>query len=128
MRLTAPADTITYATMNLAVYRTSHTLFPISTRNSAAAVAHLLQAAAVDHVLLGREPAMRELYAAAVDLLKSAGGAPPSHSTMPIFEDLYAGTESADALLPPMAAYDFKETCLILHSSGAPRPSAPRRR
>ena len=59
--------------MNLATYRTGCPLFPISPRNSAAAIAHLLKKAQVNHVLVGRESAMQEVYAEAVNILKASG-------------------------------------------------------
>lgn len=102
--------------MDCAVFRTGYPLFPISPRNSAAAIAHLLKKAEVDHVLLGREPAMQDVYAEAVKILKASGDTIPSDSPMPLFEDLYT-VERCD-LLPPMETYNFKDTSLILHSSG----------
>ncbi|GJE93572.1 acetyl-CoA synthetase-like protein [Phanerochaete sordida] len=119
------ADSLTYATMNLAAYRTGTPLFPISPRNSAAAIAHLLKKAQVDYVFLGREPAMQEVYAEAIKILQAEGQSIPPDSPMLFFDELYTGVRDASVLLPPMESYNFKDTALILHSSGStafPKP------
>ena len=104
--------------MNFAVMRADLAVFPISPRNSAIAVAHLLQKVQVDHVLLGHERAMQELVASAFDILRSDHKTLPSTSFMPQFEDLYGGSDVQWAPLPPMGKQDITEIAMILHSSG----------
>ncbi|EKM51198.1 uncharacterized protein PHACADRAFT_103930 [Phanerochaete carnosa HHB-10118-sp] len=120
------ADPLTYATMDLALFRTGYVPFLISSRNSAAAIAHLLKKVKVDHVLLGREPVMQDVYAEAVKIMKAGGETIPSDSPMPLWDELYAGERDKSELLPPIETYNFKDAGVVLHSSGKSRSLALR--
>ena len=54
-------DSITYATILLGVLRAGHTAFPISSRNSAAAVVDLLSKTGCSHVFVSPDPRIRDL-------------------------------------------------------------------
>ncbi|KAG7092005.1 putative NRPS-like protein biosynthetic cluster [Marasmius oreades] len=117
----------------MSVLRVNFVAFPISPRNSAAAVAHLLGTVGVDHVLVGREVAMQDLMTGALQQLKSLfpSQEPPTFSPVFIFEDLYvpcnedAHTLQLDEL--PLTSVDLDDTVYYLHSSGStnfPKPIA----
>ncbi|KLO13764.1 acetyl-CoA synthetase-like protein [Schizopora paradoxa] len=115
----ANADTITFFTFIMGIVRAGYVAFPISTRNSAAAIEHLLNKIQVTHMLVGREHALQSL---ASDSLESVSNK-PKVSTMPCFEDIYSSSEPPFTLPPNKV--DFEKPAIILHSSGStafPRP------
>ena len=117
--LTMYLDTVTYSTMTLAIMRNGLPVFPISPRNSAIALAHLLKKAEVHHVLVGHEPAMQKLVASAFKILKENNEPLPTVSPMPAFEDLYPSeTDHAWEPLPPSEKADPADPAIIIHSSG----------
>ncbi|KAH7906260.1 hypothetical protein BJ138DRAFT_1016524, partial [Hygrophoropsis aurantiaca] len=87
----APSDTIPYFVTTMSIMRTNYIVFPISPRNSAAAVAHLINKVGVRHILVGREQAMLDLSKNSLDILRTQypSQAVPELSTMPLFEDLF---------------------------------------
>ena len=118
-------DTFTYLTVNLSVLRTGATLFPISPRNSAPAIAHLLEATGVTAILVGGEPSLKRLAAAAFDIIRNSGGTPPNVAQMPAFDEILL-THSATAIdtdefLPPLGWRRQDRAGLIVHSSGLSR-------
>ncbi|GJE93533.1 acetyl-CoA synthetase-like protein [Phanerochaete sordida] len=120
----AACDTTTYFTMEAGIIRSGHVLFPISPRNSAAAVAHLLAQTCVAHVFVGAEPALQDLARAALELM-DRDTARPTLSTVPAFEELYAdGKHEPVEPLPPYRP-QWDDPALIMHSSGStafPKP------
>ncbi|KAK0461857.1 acetyl-CoA synthetase-like protein [Desarmillaria tabescens] len=123
------SDTITYATTVMGLQRTNYVVFPISPRNSALAVAHLLYEVRVEHVLVGRDESMQVLSHEALDILKSRYPSVdlPQLSPIPIFEDLFLADwetrTNADDL--PLLSVDPGAACMYLHSSGStayPKP------
>lgn len=117
---TCAPDTITYFTMEAGIVRAGHVMFPISPRNSAPAVAHLLSKTNVAHVFVGAEPALQDLVQAS---LKLVGGCTlPTVSTVPTFEELYTN-ESFELLPPPRL--NLEDPAVIMHSSGMSLPYFP---
>ncbi|KAK0461856.1 uncharacterized protein EV420DRAFT_1477578 [Desarmillaria tabescens] len=123
------SDTITYATTVMGLQRANCVVFPISPRNSAPAVAHLLYEVRVEHVLVGRDESMQVVSHEALDILKSRYPSVdlPQLSPIPIFEDLFLADwetrTNADDL--PLLSVDPGAACLYLHSSGStayPKP------
>ncbi|KAM5543840.1 hypothetical protein V8D89_002457 [Ganoderma adspersum] len=120
----ASADSITYATILLGILRAGHVAFPISPRNSPAAVADLLQKTRCVHILLSQDVHITGL---ARDALGEVDGV--SQYAMPQFESLYpAGpsqkdSEVEDALEAP--TYDLESPAIILHSSGSTNHPKP---
>ncbi|KAH9917020.1 uncharacterized protein B0H18DRAFT_1036256 [Fomitopsis serialis] len=122
------SDSIPYATTIMGIMRAGYTPFPLSTRNSPAAVVHLLEKTNVKHVIVGLDEAMQELVADAFEILKSQYNSTniPETSPMPVFSDLYgAGPAdiSADDVLYEHPGLD--ERAFLLHSSGStafPKP------
>ncbi|KAI5121945.1 hypothetical protein M0805_002017 [Coniferiporia weirii] len=120
----ASSDTITFFSFIAGVMRTGWTLFPISTRNSAPAVAALLSQTKASHLFVSAEPSTQSLANAALNQLDSATAI--KKLKMPVFEDLFP-TEGRDPSFrpEPLADVDMDALALILHSSGTtafPKP------
>ena len=67
------------------IIRAGHTVFPISPRNSAPAVAHLLTKTGTQHVFVGPESALQDLAAMSLKLMKDAGTLLPALQEIPLF-------------------------------------------
>ncbi|RPD77018.1 acetyl-CoA synthetase-like protein [Lentinus tigrinus ALCF2SS1-7] len=120
--LFANADTITYFCTAVGVMRTGCTLFLVSTRNAAAAIADMFQRTGTGHVILSPDPFLRGTAEEALATLASAG----QHIVeiqLPSFQDLFA--EQLDASSPYEArvelptSYDVNTVSVIMHSSGS---------
>jgi acyl-CoA synthetase (AMP-forming)/AMP-acid ligase II len=116
------SDTFTYLTVNLSVLRIGATLFPISPRNSAPAIAHLLQTTGVTAILVGGEPSLNRLASAAFNIIRNSGGVPPTAAQMPTFGDMFLacsdGAIDTEEFLPPLGWRRHDVAGLIVHSSG----------
>ncbi|KAJ8488944.1 hypothetical protein ONZ45_g13773 [Pleurotus djamor] len=122
--LLATPDTITSFTVLLGCIRAEIPFFPISHRNSAPAVAHLLSRTKPTHILVTSEAPIRELVQESLSLFKeqNEGVAPPVVDQVPMFEQLY--TNEPHVPLPPRTRDDLL-TRFYLHSSGSssfPKP------
>lgn len=113
-------DSIPYATTTLSIMRANCVAFPISTRNSAAAVAHLINQTDVSHILVGREQAMQDLVERSLEALRTQHGDTPrvTLSSVPTFEELYSddGLDTTEDV--PWKPQGPDTPSLILHSSG----------
>ncbi|KAF7349949.1 Acetyl-CoA synthetase-like protein [Mycena venus] len=125
----AASDTISYFTLINSCFRANYVVFPLSPRNSPPAIAHLLDKVGVKHLLVGHEPSMQDLAAAAFDILveKYPQRELPDVSHVPLFEELFF-PENVRTLTPESVPYEYKgpdAIVLILHSSGStafPKP------
>ncbi|THV08180.1 acetyl-CoA synthetase-like protein [Dendrothele bispora CBS 962.96] len=126
-----PPDTIPYYTTMLSIIRANYIVFPISSRNSAAAVAHLIAKANVGHILIGRDTSMQDLLTNTFEILKTQYQqfSLPGVSSMPLFEDLYTSIsdEEIDVIRGqiPLLRQNPEDIQLYLHSSGStafPKP------
>lgn len=115
------ADTISYYTITVALMYLGVTPFPISTRNSAIAVAHLVAKTGVKQMFVSADAAMQRLAHEANELLAKEGRE-FEVLPMPTFEDMY-GPGGDDALVP-MGDVSPDMPCIILHSSGEWPPVA----
>ncbi|KAI0743082.1 acetyl-CoA synthetase-like protein [Daedaleopsis nitida] len=120
----ANSDGPTYAAVVSAIICSGMTAFPISTRNSPQAVAHLLKQTKTGSLLISADPAMQKLARDAVTLLTSEG-VRVELLLMPSFDAIY--TESAEGALelPIVVSASPDSVPLILHSSGStafPKP------
>ncbi|KAG7451555.1 acetyl-CoA synthetase-like protein [Guyanagaster necrorhizus] len=104
----ANADSITFLTVVSGIIRAGYTAFPISTRNSPAAIAHLLGSTRCKYLFVNADSAMQEI-AHLQDGIKLI--------PMPTFEDLYLKNDSEPLPYVP----DWKQIALIIHSSGSTR-------
>ncbi|KAJ3532133.1 hypothetical protein NM688_g7469 [Phlebia brevispora] len=119
----ANADTITYFTAIAGAQRAGFAPFPLSVRNSAAAVAHLLTKTGAPYLVLGRDQSMQELAANAFQIMQQSGTRLPLTVEMPLFEDLYVPGAPLE-LLPPLKL-DQDDPIVVMHSSGStafPKP------
>ena len=70
MHLPRFVDSITYTTLTLAILRAGHVAFPLSTRNSASAVAHLVRTTGLSALFVSRDAGMGRLVEEALEILK----------------------------------------------------------
>ncbi|KAI0085552.1 hypothetical protein BDY19DRAFT_1020953 [Irpex rosettiformis] len=118
------SESISYGLTYLASERAGFTLFPISPRNSSAAVAHLLAQVDVDLLLVGREPSMQDLASDCFELLRASNLNVPPAAVMPIFSELFPANGEEAEPLPPID-YEAGDISMIMHSSGStafPKP------
>lgn len=119
-------DTITYFTLMAVIIRAGHTAFPISPRNSAPAVAHLLTKTGTEHVFVGPESSLQDLAAASLKLMKDTGGSLPILESIPAFDSLFPKV-SDDGFEPlPSFRPDWDDPAVIMHSSGEIRRAPDR--
>lgn len=115
------ADAIPYATTLMGIMRAGYVPFPISTRNSPAAVAHLLEKTDAKHLIIGVDSAMQSLAAESLETLKSQNpsGRVPTTSQMPVFSELY-GEQLAPVKVEdvPYEQPSLQMPAFFLHSSG----------
>ncbi|KIK57003.1 hypothetical protein GYMLUDRAFT_247277 [Collybiopsis luxurians FD-317 M1] len=126
----ASLDSITYFALVEGIMRAGFTPFPISTRNSDAAVAHLLKSTESKHLFVSPDVAMQGLAARALSMLAQEDGVVNGEAgkqqidiiPTPVFRDLFR----ANALNPePSGPTDMESTAIIMHSSGStsfPKP------
>ncbi|THH03938.1 hypothetical protein EW145_g5884 [Phellinidium pouzarii] len=111
----ASSDTITSYSFLVGVMRTGWTIFPISTRNSAPAVASLLSQTKATHLFTSVELAIQVL---ADNSLKQVDSVIKKHR-MPVFEELFPTKGYDPSFVPvPLGDIDMDARSLILHSSG----------
>lgn len=111
-------ESITYFTLMAGICRSGMTAFPISPRNSPAAIAHLLAKTEASHIFVGPESALQNLAASAFGHLDASGTTLPASCHVPTFAELYPNTaEDNFELLPPLNV-SWDDPTIIVHSSG----------
>ncbi|KAF9056711.1 hypothetical protein BDP27DRAFT_1345078, partial [Rhodocollybia butyracea] len=122
----ASLDPITYFALIEGIMRAGCTPFPISTRNSDIAVAHLLKTTDSQHLFVSQDIAMQELAAKARarlvlgDVNEKAKQNPITIFPTPTFEDLF---QEHGLELESSTIIETERTAIILHSSALfPRP------
>ncbi|KAK0480753.1 hypothetical protein IW261DRAFT_1685198 [Armillaria novae-zelandiae] len=115
----AISDTITYWITLMSIMKADYAVFPISPRNSAEAVAHLLKKVSVRYVLVGNDPAMQAIMKGALDVLRLSADPSvlPSSISFPSFEDLFASVPSTDEV--PDGREKLDDVVMYIHSSGS---------
>ncbi|KAI0734153.1 hypothetical protein C8Q72DRAFT_770789 [Fomitopsis betulina] len=121
------SDAIPYATTVMGIMRAGYVPFPISTRNSPAGVAHLLEKTGAKHLIVGLDPAMQSLAADAIQTLKSQHPSVTvlTTSQMPVFGDLYSEHLGPVEVDVPYEKPSPQQLVFLLHSSGStafPKP------
>lgn len=123
--LTTIIDTISYYVTQCGILRSNCIAFPISPRNSPAAIAHLLNKVGVGLLLLGHENHHQKLASDAFANMQENGWHKPKHARMPLFEDLFKD-EKSPRFLPRLNPRP-EDIGIIIHSSGVyPRSSLKR--
>lgn len=113
-------DTITYATTKLGIIRAEAVVFPISPRNSAPAVAHLINKTGSQHIIITSD--LRPLIDVAIIILKEQGFRIPAIQLMPTFRELFPDDDSDNfEYLPEPKLKGLDDPVCLLHSSGASR-------
>lgn len=105
---------MTYFTFTIGVMHNGFTPFPISSRNSAEAVAHLVRSTNAPQIYVSPDSANQRLAQGAAAILSNEGIG-LEILAMPLFGDLFNGTDCEDAKLVKV---DPSQHALILHSSG----------
>ncbi|KAM5540085.1 hypothetical protein V8D89_006225 [Ganoderma adspersum] len=124
----ANTDTITYFCTVIGILRSGCTSFPISTRNTAAAVTDMLSRTGATHLLVSPDAVAGRV---ADEALKSLADlrVHVDRLAMPVFEDLFptivdpASSFETDVEFP--TSYDMEAPAVIMHSSGStghPKP------
>lgn len=105
--------------VEIGVLRAEAVPFLISPRNSAAAVAHMVEKTGTQYMLVSED--LRNLAMTAIESMQN----PPRIALMPNFQDLYPTTEEDVEFMPPLRSRNLNDAAIILHSSGsAPRLSS----
>ncbi|RPD79489.1 acetyl-CoA synthetase-like protein [Lentinus tigrinus ALCF2SS1-7] len=111
--IAANIDAITYFLTILGILLAGHTAFPVSLRNSPAAIADMLQKTHCRHVLVLRDDSTRSLVEEAIRSYASADAHP-----LLAFDEML----SASTIRDPQDVrkkYDLLGPAIILHSSGS---------
>ncbi|KAI0040339.1 acetyl-CoA synthetase-like protein [Auriscalpium vulgare] len=116
----ASVDSISYFSALVGTMRLGLVPFPISVRNSAAAVAHLIKSAHVLQLLVSPDPAMKRLAAEAAEML-SEDGLQIEVLSMVLFDDIKDGgagsaTDGEDLEFKKLGIDDV---LILMHSSGS---------
>ncbi|KAF8579177.1 acetyl-CoA synthetase-like protein [Ramaria rubella] len=117
------SDTITHYTFGCGILRSGCTTFHISTRNSPAAIAHLLTLTNCHHIFVSEDAAMEGVCSAARTILDSQGRSLSVYK-VPSYTDLYTRSDLQLSISIPLEE-DPDRTAIILHSSGStdfPKP------
>lgn len=112
-------DTVSYFTLIHGIIRAGHIPFPLSPRNSPAAIAHLLAKTKVTHMFVSGDPSMQGLSAGALKMAKATEGHSVELIPTPFYTELYESRPEEDRKpIPPAKKADLKAQGLMLHSSG----------
>jgi len=115
----------------MAVMRAGYIGFPISTRNSPAAIAHLIGKTGTKFILTTPDAPTQALAEASIAALAEAardgsGAFKPFVVDLPRFEELYPAVEPEHFdFLPDMVTPPIDTQCMVIHSSGStafPKP------
>ncbi|KAL0563594.1 hypothetical protein V5O48_018470 [Marasmius crinis-equi] len=115
----ASLDAITYFALVEGIMRTGCTVFPISTRNSDAAVAHLLKATDCKQIFVSSDVAMQELAAKSCARVARENGDAIVLLPTPTFSELF---EQKPVQVPKPTVelgIDLEDIAIITHSSGS---------
>ncbi|SJL14874.1 uncharacterized protein ARMOST_18349 [Armillaria ostoyae] len=121
----ANTNSITYFAVITGLMRLGFTPFPISPRNSAAAVAHLLKSTNSRHLVVGQDVSLQKLADTVCHQFWEADvDNKITTIPMPRFSDLFSTKPGSYEPLPPVRP-DWSQTALIMHSSGTTRFPSP---
>ncbi|KAF8209695.1 hypothetical protein K438DRAFT_1810225 [Mycena galopus ATCC 62051] len=114
----ASTSSILYAFLLFGTLRAGCPVFPLSTRNSEAAVAHLIAESGVNYLLVSQDAHMQDIARKANDILQSKN----VHITLisiPTYEEICAHEHEDRDALPPLQPIDDDRVLIIAHSSGS---------
>ncbi|KAJ7039814.1 hypothetical protein C8F04DRAFT_996222 [Mycena alexandri] len=114
----AATSSIPYAALVFGALRAGCIVFPLSTRNSDVATAHLIAESGIRYLLVSSDGHMQEIARKATALLK-ARSLHVDITPIPTYEEIFT-TQGADLdALPPAPPIDDERIILIAHSSGS---------
>ncbi|KAJ7775604.1 hypothetical protein DFH07DRAFT_1056780 [Mycena maculata] len=113
----ASTDQITYLSMVAGIMLAGYVPFPLSTRNSDAAIAHLLQSTSCTHIFVGLDPSIQKLAGAAQARISLVGKA-LKIMPIPTFQESFEPSFAPEPLVAVKNA-KLDEPAVILHSSGS---------
>ena len=108
-------DTVSYFCAVLGLLRADIPLFPLSPRNSPAAIAHLLKQVNVTHILIGNEPSLLRMLQ---DVLKIAPELNIRLCGMPLYNEMFVDLKDTTFKMLPGLSVEREKTVLYVHSSG----------
>ncbi|KAK0472521.1 NRPS-like enzyme [Armillaria novae-zelandiae] len=121
----ADTNSITYFAVLAGLMRLGFIPFPISPRNSVAAIVHLIKSTGTRHLIVSQDTL---LQSTADIVCRQAWEADVNDKIaiipMPHFSDLFSGKPGSYEPLPPVRP-DWSQTAIIIHSSGSTRFPSP---
>ncbi|KAJ7096117.1 hypothetical protein C8R44DRAFT_813206 [Mycena epipterygia] len=112
----ALADQITYLSLVVGVMLAGYLPFPLSPRNSEAAIVHLLRSSSCTHVFVSADPSMQNLAGAArigISALEEDLKIMP----IPTFQELFEPSIASQNL--PRKKVNLDDPAVLMHSSGS---------
>ncbi|KAF7350260.1 NRPS-like enzyme [Mycena venus] len=123
----AATGSILYASLIFGAVRAGYTVFPLSTRNSDVAIAHLIAESGIKYLLISQDGHMQDIARKANALL-NARNINIEILPIPTYEEI-SDTQRTDLdALPPLQAIPDERVLVIAHSSGStsfPQGCAP---
>ncbi|KAF7341776.1 Acetyl-CoA synthetase-like protein [Mycena sanguinolenta] len=114
----AATSSILYASLVVGTIRAGCTVFPLSTRNSDAAIAHLIAESGMKYLLISQDRHMQDIARKANALL-NAQNISIGIFPIPTYEEI-SDTQHTDLdALPPLQAIPDERVLVIAHSSGS---------
>ncbi|KAJ7122205.1 hypothetical protein C8R44DRAFT_705178 [Mycena epipterygia] len=114
----AATGSILYASLIFGTLRAGCTVFPLSTRNSDVAIAHLIAESGVKYLLVSQDTHMQEIARKANNVLHSKH----IHIKMipiPTYEEISTNEHADLDALPPLQPIEDERVLIIAHSSGS---------
>ncbi|KAJ8463962.1 hypothetical protein ONZ45_g17399 [Pleurotus djamor] len=116
--LLAVTDACTYFVACMSIMRAGFIPFPLSSRNSPAAIVHLIKEVDVKYVFTSEDPATQNLLLSAIGLL-AVEHITLSYTALPNFGVQLASPMKDFSRLPPYRKPCSSDPAVILHSSGS---------
>ncbi|KAJ6538443.1 hypothetical protein DFH09DRAFT_1398139 [Mycena vulgaris] len=114
----ASTSAILYASLIFGTIRAGCTVFPLSTRNSDIAIAHLIAESGVKYLLVSQDAHMQEIARKANTILHSKN-VHINIVPIPTYEEISTDEHSDLETLPPVQTIDDERVIIIAHSSGS---------
>lgn len=111
----ANTDTLTFYATIVGIMRLGYIPFPISVRNSAPAVTHLMKMTNTKYLVISGDPPVQTI---ANLVCHQHDGNNIAIIPMPTFSDIYSCNLKTHEPLPPFKRPEWTQTALIMHSSG----------
>ncbi|KAJ7918834.1 hypothetical protein B0H13DRAFT_2187284 [Mycena leptocephala] len=114
----ASTSAILYASLIFGTLRAGCPVFPLSTRNSDVAIAHLIAESGVKYLLVSQDAHMQDIARKANSILQSKN-IYITVVSIPTYEEICADEHVDLDALPPLQSIDDDHLLIIAHSSGS---------